>query len=267
MLAFSTVSSGLTVTQSASPRLVCIEASLRNPGMARFKYAYGIFTLICQYFVPFVILIAVYIRICTRIRTLTRVRSKLNQVAITLTAEQADVPINPAASKSLNEEDKRTYLEVEIAPERSGSLNTPSGQHNGVFSLAMQKKKQQDRRKMRQMRQRRTNILLTCVSAVFAISWLPLHAVNIFMDYKESAVMLTPTPASATNSTPNAEGKFMGARHITLIQSFCLLCILFSCCVNPLLYGYLNDNYKKEISEILTSCCCCYAKWKQGRRR
>ncbi|VDK86229.1 unnamed protein product [Dibothriocephalus latus] len=43
------------------------------------------------------------------------------------------------------------------------------------------------------------------------------------------------------------------ARVITLIQSFCLLCVLFSCCLNPFLYGFLNDDFR---AECIGALCC-----------
>lgn len=271
MLAFSTVSTGLTFTETSKPRKVCIEASLRNPQLQRFKHAYGIFTLICQYVVPFVILVAVYIRICTRIRSLSSVCSKNTQQT---SAPNADPPVlitdTPVISSTVKSQSSRSCLELGGLPRHSVSINgipmllqkidersrRGRAKKTGKMQLSHQDQ-QEERRQFRLKRKRRANILLTCVSLVFAISWLPLHAVNIFMDYKEhSAVSLT-TPNRNSNGGTNEVGKaFMGARHVTLIQSACLLCVLCSCCVNPLLYGYLNENYRKEFAEILTRCCC-----------
>jgi len=39
----------------------------------------------------------------------------------------------------------------------------------------------------------------------------------------------------------------------------CHLLVLCSACVNPLLYGWLNDNFRREFVKVLCSCCghCC----------
>ncbi|KAM7535537.1 hypothetical protein Aperf_G00000090574 [Anoplocephala perfoliata] len=263
MLAFSTVSSVITFADIIRPRLVCVEAIPPNPGLHRFKYAYGIFILIFQYLIPIIILVAVYIRICTRIRSLALVRAKNSQQAPGLPPE-----IHVINSESQGEPDAllstapQNCMDTINPPQHSISTNTgslillkftedmskdrsrvKSKNHSTYHSH------QGERRKLRLKRQRRANILLTCISLVFAISWLPLHAVNIFMDYKEN------TASTRPSSTRNSE--FMGARQVMLIQSACLLCILFSCCVNPLLYGYLNENYRKEFADVLSCCCCC----------
>ncbi|VDM15712.1 unnamed protein product [Hydatigera taeniaeformis] len=281
MLAFSTVSTGLTFTETSKPSRVCVEASLRNLQLQRFKHAYGIFTLICQYVVPFAILVAVYIRICTRIRSLSIVRSKNTQQPSAVNADplglSTDTPAKSNASKS---QSPRSCLDLGGLTRQSISVNAISmllqrtdekNRRDRVKKprevQLLHQDQQGERRQFRLKRKRRASILLTCISLVFAISWLPLHAVNIFMDYKEhSAVSLTASNLTNDGGTNGVGKAFMGARHVTLIQSACLLCVLFSCCVNPLLYGYLNENYRKEFAEILTCCCCGYLRPSHRRR-
>ncbi|CDS35645.1 g protein coupled receptor [Echinococcus multilocularis] len=271
MLAFSTVSTGPIFTETTKPRKVCVEASLRNPQLQRFKYAYGIFTLICQCVVPFAILVAVYIRICTRIRRLSIVRSKNTQQTLPLNNNPpvliTDTPVESATTQS---HPPRSCLDVQGLPRQSVGINAVSmllqktneekrrGKAKKILKTQqLRQDGQGERRQFRLKRKRRANILLTCVSLVFAISWLPLHAVNIFMDYKEhTAASLTASDRSNNEGANEVEKAFMGARQVTLIQSACLLCVLFSCCVNPFLYGYLNENYRKEFAEILTCHCC-----------
>ena len=263
MLAFSTVSSGLTFVESTKARKICVEASLQSFQLQNFKHAYGIFTLIFQYVVPIVILVAVYIRICTRIRSLSIVRAKntqrlapINDSCMTNNATQLD-------GGAL----RRSYLEVISQPMHSASTNAislaipkPNAENSKEGHKKTLKNHDQlgERKQLRLKRRRRANILLTCVSLVFAISWLPLHAVNIFMDYKEHTVgSLADTNSTSDDETSKMGKGFLGARQVTLIQSACLLCVLLSCCINPLLYGYLNENYRKEFAEILTCCYCC----------
>ena len=276
MLAFSTVSTGLTFAEMLKPRKICVEASLRSLHLQSFKHAYGIFTLIFQYVVPFVILVAVYIRICTRIRSLSIVQAKNTQRVASTSENRVRNNATPTEIGMIKPHSSRNHLEINALPMRSMSTN--------AISLALPKATTEnskerykrtwkthdqlgERRQLRLKRRRRANILLTCVSIVFAISWLPLHAVNIFMDYKEhTAGSLADSNHTRDNETNKIGKGFMGARQVTLIQSACLLCVLFSCCVNPLLYGYLNENYRKEFAEILT-CCYCSGTLRQPHER
>lgn len=274
MLAFSTVSSVITFADIIKPRLVCVEAVPRNPSLHRFKYAYGIFTLIFQYLVPFTILVAVYIRICTRIRSLALVRAKNSQQASSLppdihvvnsefqTEPNALLSMAPHSCMETNNPHQHSILvnRASVILPKFVEDRSKDESRRALENQSTYQSHQGERRKLRLKRQRRANILLTCVSLVFAISWLPLHAVNIFMDYKENTASTVPSLTRAN------ESEFLGARHVMLIQSACLLCVLFSCCVNPLLYGYLNENYRKEFAEILSCCCCCCCSRHSHRR-
>ncbi|VUZ44896.1 unnamed protein product [Hymenolepis diminuta] len=261
MLAFSTVTSSPTFISSIKERLICADAIPLDPSLQRFKYAYGIFTLIFQYLVPFIILVAVYIRICTRIRSLTLVRAKHSQQSANHPPEihvvNTDSQVEP---HSVPSQVHHSCMEINQPPKPSVSVNTvsmilPSNDKTKNVSWrtgrkrSLRKTHQAERRKLRLKRQRRANILLTCISVVFAISWLPLHVLNTFMDSKENP--REPQPASSDGL------EYMNVRKVTLMYSGCLLCVLFSCCVNPLLYGYLNENYRKEFAEIFSSCFCC----------
>nr|CDS26816.1 Peptide (Neuropeptide F/Y-like) G protein-coupled receptor [Hymenolepis microstoma] len=263
MLAFSTVTSIPTFISSIKERLICADAIPLDPSFQRFKYAYGIFTLIFQYLVPFIILVAVYIRICTRIRSLALVRAKNSQQAANQPPEVRIINVDSQVEPiSAFPQTLHSCMETNQPPKTSVSIDavsmvlSKSSNHRTSNALwksgrkqSLRRPLQTERRKLRLKRQRRANILLTCISIVFAVSWLPLNVLNIFLDSKENP--LEPQPASSDRL------EYMSVRKVTLMYSGCLLCVLFSCCVNPLLYGYLNENYRKEFAEIFSSCCGC----------
>ncbi|KAL7060777.1 hypothetical protein AAHC03_09863 [Spirometra sp. Aus1] len=292
MLAFSSVTTSFSIKQ----RKLCAESSGSLPQLQHIKYAYGIFTIIMQYVVPFVILSCVYIRICTRIKKVTKTRVKLlgstqpqplqtPTTATRLSSLPIEDPAMPCDSvqKGANGV-KGTRMSLVARHLSLGSR----GSHGDCLMSA-----KNHRRQLQLRRQRRANILLTCVALAFVLSWLPLNVVNILMDYREAKVnQVTPLPPlpflvpkwqkseltlqsageNVTRLNPAKESdnemggsgtsdsgqqgdysSHLSVRFITLIQSFCLLCVLFSCCMNPFLYGYLNDDFRAEFMEIL--CC------------
>ncbi|TNN20887.1 Neuropeptide F receptor [Schistosoma japonicum] len=143
-------------------------------------------------------------------------------------------------------------------------------------------KAENSRFKLIQRRQTRTNTLLASITLLFVLAWLPLHIFNAVMDQRESRILnepfdLTTLPqAEILNKTitdsfifdetyqhinsqmntftllpdhnhTEAFIKVNGiGRKITLIHSFCLLCVLVSACANPVLYGWLNENFHRE---------------------
>ncbi|MBN3279642.1 NPY1R protein, partial [Polyodon spathula] len=81
----------------------------------------------------------------------------------------------------------------------------------------------------------RVNVMLASIVAVFALCWLPLNVFNTLFDWNHQAI-----PACQHN----------------LIFSFCHLTAMASTCVNPVLYGFLNSNFQKEVKSILYRCRC-----------
>lgn len=78
---------------------------------------------------------------------------------------------------------------------------------------------------------RRTNCLLISIAVIFGISWLPLNLYNLLTDISMSK-----------SSTSTIE---------VMKYAVCHMIGMSSACSNPLLYGYLNDNFRKEFKEIL----------------
>nr|AAO62563.1 NPY receptor Y4 [Squalus acanthias] len=80
---------------------------------------------------------------------------------------------------------------------------------------------------------RRITLLLGFLIVGFALCWLPLNVFNAIADWDLEAVM--------------------HCRH-NLIFSLCHLAGMASTCVNPVIYGFLNSNFKKEVRAIIVQC-------------
>ncbi|XP_048746931.2 neuropeptide F receptor-like [Ostrea edulis] len=94
--------------------------------------------------------------------------------------------------------------------------------------------RQKQRRNSR--RKRRTNILLASIGIIFALSWLPLNIFNILSDFRLAL--------------------FLESININLVYVICHMLVLSSACTNPVLYGWLNENFKNEFLKILCKGCC-----------
>lgn len=78
----------------------------------------------------------------------------------------------------------------------------------------------------------KTNILLTTIAAIFAISWIPLNVYNLYVDFSMSQEALT--------------------EQLMLIYAVCHMVGMSSACSNPILYGLLNENFRNEFKEIFS---------------
>lgn len=114
---------------------------------------------------------------------------------------------------------------------RMVNQNNPA-QNTGRSPFQKRKNERQERRK------RRTNILLAFIASVFAISWFPLNILNILLDV--------------------SNGKLKALEeNVSVAFVVCHILVLSSACTNPVLYGWLNENFRNEFIKVL--CCkCCY---------
>ncbi|KAH8382486.1 hypothetical protein KR009_003762, partial [Drosophila setifemur] len=88
-------------------------------------------------------------------------------------------------------------------------------------------------RKMeRGRRMKRTNCLLISIAIIFGVSWLPLNFYNLYADMRQSPV----------------------TQNMLVAYAICHMIGMSSACSNPLLYGWLNDNFRKEFHELLCRC-------------
>lgn len=81
----------------------------------------------------------------------------------------------------------------------------------------------------------RINIMLTAIVVAFALSWLPLNIFNTVFDWNHEAL---PTCSH------------------DMIFSFCHLAAMASTCVNPIIYGFLNSNFQKQLKSTILRCRC-----------
>ena len=107
-----------------------------------------------------------------------------------------------------------------------------------------------ERRRVEEQRTKRTNMLLISISVIFGISWLPLNIVNIVSDFYFP---------------------FQDHSTFSLVFALCHMIGMSSACINPLLYGWLNDNFQKEFKELFSIlfnklCSICRSKVKHLRK-
>ncbi|XP_077456945.1 neuropeptide Y receptor Y8b [Stigmatopora argus] len=81
----------------------------------------------------------------------------------------------------------------------------------------------------------RINVLLVSIVVAFAVSWLPLNIFNAVFDWNYEAI-----PRCGHD----------------LIFSFCHLAAMASTCINPVIYGFLNNNFQKQLKATLLHCRC-----------
>lgn len=80
-------------------------------------------------------------------------------------------------------------------------------------------------------RNRRTTSLLLSIALTFGLAWLPLNIVNIMADFNHQQM----------TSLDSQQ----------ILIALCHICATCSACVNPVLYGWLNENFKKEFRKVL----------------
>ncbi|KAM6931427.1 neuropeptide Y receptor Y8b [Xenentodon cancila] len=81
----------------------------------------------------------------------------------------------------------------------------------------------------------RINAMLISIVVAFAFSWLPLNIFNTVFDWNHEAI-----PSCGHD----------------IIFSFCHLTAMLSTCVNPIIYGFLNSNFQKQLKSTLLRCRC-----------
>ncbi|BHF59972.1 pancreatic polypeptide receptor activity [Sparganum proliferum] len=103
-------------------------------------------------------------------------------------------------------------------------------------------------------------------------NWLPINIVNLLLDLRElkfevvsindteigpTEIDWTPLNTSSNVLNPHLQrttkedkGTLSGEL-VIITQAVCLLCVLLSACVNPMLYGWLNENFQRHFKKIL----------------
>uniref|UniRef100_A0ABI7XC00 Neuropeptide Y receptor type 5 n=1 Tax=Felis catus TaxID=9685 RepID=A0ABI7XC00_FELCA len=71
---------------------------------------------------------------------------------------------------------------------------------------------------------------LTILILVFAVSWMPLHLFHVVTDFNDNLI---------------------SNRHFKLVYCICHLLGMMSCCLNPILYGFLNNGIKADLISLI----------------
>ena len=96
------------------------------------------------------------------------------------------------------------------------------------------------RQKIIEAKRKRNNYMLILVAVTHFLSWLPLNMVNLIMSLFE-------TDENQTPLFPNMES-------MLVTYAICHLASMLSVVVNPILYGFMNENFQKEFAKIFDKC-------------
>ncbi|ELT98787.1 hypothetical protein CAPTEDRAFT_63522, partial [Capitella teleta] len=80
-------------------------------------------------------------------------------------------------------------------------------------------------------RKRKTNLLLLMIAVTFSFAWMPLNVFNIMADF-------SPPLLSVIDKN-------------NYVFPICHILVLSSACTNPVLYGWLNENFRREFLSVL----------------
>ncbi|XP_051578076.1 neuropeptide Y receptor type 6-like [Myxocyprinus asiaticus] len=87
----------------------------------------------------------------------------------------------------------------------------------------------------RVMHTKRINVMLFTLVAAFTVCWLPLNAFNVVADWHQEVLPV--------------------CQH-DMLFSVCHLLAMSSTCVNPIIYGFLNSNFRKDVASVVLHCHC-----------
>lgn len=179
------------------------------PGLSRASYS--IVTLALQFFTPIVTVSAAYCGISCNLRARRERSAQIKAAKSTRIAhEEETMPSNNIS---------RIYQENET------EMSSPIGTMGCGKRMCSKNDCNRDPRLLK------VNQLLSAITVVFCISWLPLNLFNCIVDFMFSN-------DQATES-------------MLVVYAACHLCGMSSACTNPFLYGWLNNNFKTEFTDML----------------
>lgn len=91
-------------------------------------------------------------------------------------------------------------------------------------------------------KRKRNNRMLIVVSVTHFMSWLPLNIVNLIITTFDSA----------------NQPLFPNIEHLFITYAICHLASMTSAISNPVLYGFMNENFRHEFSDIFNSVKDCF---------
>ena len=206
------------------------------------KYTYSIVTFLFQYVLPLIIVTTTNCRICNELNKLPSIskyrfkiqKNNLSDPSTHIIKFKAKTEKTSIKKVKAKEENTAPNTAIENEPlSTSNNTNNNNSNHNIINN----NNNNNDGNLVVHDRERflRSRNLLKAVCLSFAICWLPLLLFNLmldFFDFHAMNVEIIPT---------------------TFLISH--LIALFTCIINPILYGLCNTNFKEEIYKIV-SCVC-----------
>ena len=97
----------------------------------------------------------------------------------------------------------------------------------------------EERRRAAEQKRRRSIKMLIIVAATYFVSWAPLNALNFIINIFDSS------------ESP----MFSQEDHFLCVYAVCHLVGMSSACLNPFLYGFMNENFQGEFRKMLECWC------------
>ncbi|KAM7368598.1 hypothetical protein PAMP_012922 [Pampus punctatissimus] len=101
--------------------------------------------------------------------------------------------------------------------------------------LRLRRRRDMVERSRRTRGAQRINVMLLAIVIAFALCWLPLNVFNTLFDWHHQAL-------------PDCQHD--------AVFSACHLTAMASTCINPVVYGFLNSNFQRELKATLQRCQC-----------
>ena len=113
-------------------------------------------------------------------------------------------------------------------------------------------------------RRRRTNVIIIAVTAIFFFGWMPLNILNVATEFDSAGILrsflgcvLLCQPCEGFLAFPFNLSLAYSLHREREVLVYCLLKLLgaSNACLNPFLYGYLNENFRQEYRGVKKQCC------------
>lgn len=214
-----------------------------------YRVAFTICLLLVQYILPVVCLTVSHATVCRRVRAGARAGpggpAEENE-AIRLTLHPPDGPGVPPHGEGWSPGKRRRrggYGRKGRAVRPAGAAVLPLPRVPRVLPLPSVpvcfELREEERRaalaarasvSRSRRRSRALFVKLTAVVLAFAVSWMPLHVFHLLADFGTDLI---------------------SSRHFKLVYCICHLLGMLSCCLNPLLYGFLNNGIKADLLSLI----------------
>ena len=191
---------------------------MEDPDARHSTAAYSVWTVVFQYLVPIIVITFAHLRISNKLRH----RMATGGGGVRGGGTRGSGGGGGAALCGDGNADATVPLATSSAAEASTST--------AMTAVGTLSPFQARRQRVEAARKRKTNLLLLAIAGVFAASWLPLNVLNLMLDFDEERI------------------KKMD--HPFLAFAMCHLVALCSACANPVLYGWLNDNFRREFLRV-----------------